>query len=240
MPSPATIRLVIPCYNPADGWAECLVRRVLALRAELGAVELPVTIVNDGSVRGVTSTDKERIEHGLAQVEWRAHDMNRGKGAALRTGVASQPGACMVTDVDLPYTVESMAATCRLLLDGADVVLGHRSRGYYDRVPFARRVISRVFRSVLRNVMRFRISDTQCGLKGFGEKGRALFLATTIDRFLYDMEFVMLVSRRTDLCIETVDAQLNEGVRFTRMNNRILLRESVNFLRVALRSLLRR
>lgn len=87
--------------------------------------------------------------------------------------------------------------------------------------------------------MRFPISDTQCGLKGFGEAGRELFLRTTIDRFLFDMEFVMFVSRRKDLRTEVVEARLNEGVRFSRMNYRILLRESINFVRIALRSFLR-
>jgi len=237
-PSPA-IRLVIPCYNPAAGWAELLVHRAQALRSELGMAELPVTLVDDGSSRGVAAADREILLRGLGSVEWLTHEVNRGKGAALRTGVAARAGACLITDVDLPYTVESMAAACRALQAGADVVLGHRRMDYYARVPFARRVISRSFRWVLRNVMRFPISDTQCGLKGFGEQGRSLFLRTTIDRFLFDMEFVMLVSRRKDLRTEVVKARLNEGVRFSRMNYRILLRESVNFLKVALRSLLR-
>lgn len=239
MPPSATIRLVIPCYNPAAGWSDLLVRRAQALRTELGLPDLPITLVDDGSTRGITAADRETLVAGLGPVEWLSHPVNRGKGAALRTGVLACQGPCLITDVDLPYTTESMATAYRSLLSGADVVLGHRRMDYYARVPLARRVISRSFRWVLRNVMRFPISDTQCGLKGFGDQGRTLFLRTTIDRFLFDMEFVMLVSRRTDLRTEVVEARLNEGVRFSRMNYRILLRESVNFVKVAARGLLR-
>jgi hypothetical protein len=239
MPLSAPPRLVIPCYNPPPGWAVTLVLRVEALRSALEVPDLPVTIVNDGSIRGVMDLDREFIQGKLGTVQWIVHDTNRGKGAALRTGVAATDGPSVVTDVDLPYTLESMATVCRKLMAGADVVLGHRGEDYYNRVPPGRRVISKTFRWVLCHVMRFPISDTQCGLKGFSDRGRALFLDTAIDRFLFDMEFVMLVSRHKELRVELADARLNEGVRFSRMNNRILLRESVNFLKVMLRGLLR-
>ena len=235
----STPRLVIPCFNPPQGWAAILVLRVEALREALNVPALPITIVNDGSTRGVTEEDRTMIQDRLGNIQWLAHGTNKGKGAALRTGVAAASGPCVVTDVDLPYTVASMAAVYRMLETGADVVLGHRGEEYYNRVPATRRAISKTFRWVLRHVMRFPISDTQCGLKGFGERGRSLFLATTNGRFLFDMEFVMLVSRRNDLRVELVDAHLNDGVRFSKMNNRILLRESVNFLRVMVRGFLR-
>ncbi|MBP8824273.1 MAG: glycosyltransferase family 2 protein [Flavobacteriales bacterium] len=233
-------RLVIPCYNPPHGWAALLVQRVEALQRNLDVESLPITIVNDGSTKEVADADRELIQRELGSVQWLVHGTNRGKGAALRTGVAAVMGPCVVTDVDLPYTVESTAAVCRALMAGADVVLGHRGEQYYNRVPPARRAISKTFRWVLRHVMRFPISDTQCGLKGFGERGRSLFLDTTIDRFLFDMEFVMLVSRHKELKVELVNARLNDGVRFSQMNYRILLRESANFLKVMLRGFLRR
>lgn len=180
--------------------------------------------------------DKQRVLQALPGVVWMDHPVNRGKGAALRTGAtACGEGVCLFTDVDIPYVLPSMVAACNQLTSGANVVLGQRRATYYERVPWARRVISKTFRWVLRNVMRFPISDTQCGLKGFDAKGRAVFLSTTIDRFLFDMEFVMLVSRRKDLRIATIDARLDEGIRFSRMNYRVLAGESVNFLRVLLR-----
>lgn len=232
----AQIHLVIPCYNPPAGWAPRLVERCKALQAQLPQVALHYLLVDDGSTVRIPQAEKDLVVGSLPGARWVQHEVNRGKGAALRTGVtAAQADKVLFTDVDLPYTLASMRAACEALLDGANVVLGHRRTDYYAQVPWARRVISKTFRWVLRNPLRFPISDTQCGLKGFDAKGAEVFLHTTIDRFLFDMEFVMLVSRRKDLRVDTIDAVLDEGVRFSRMNYRILMRESLNFFRVLLR-----
>ncbi|MBL7939819.1 MAG: glycosyltransferase family 2 protein [Flavobacteriales bacterium] len=238
MEHPARIQIIIPCYNPPEGWAARLIERAGVLQRELGGVALGYTLVNDGSTRGVGDAEREAVRNLLGEVRWIDHAVNKGKGTALRTGVQAGGAAIyLFTDVDIPYTVSSMVRACNTLLEGADVVLGYRQDDYYDRVPLTRRMISKTFRWVLRNVMRFPISDTQCGLKGFNEKGRRVFMATTIERFLFDMEFVMLVSRRKDLLVRTIDARLDEGIRFSRMNYRVLARESVNFLKVLFRGL---
>ncbi len=230
------LHIVIPCYNPPVGWDTRLIDRGNELKRRLPGVHLSFTIVEDGSPQPVSETMKQKVAVQLVDVVWLAHAVNKGKGAALRTGVQACAGAPVIfTDVDVPYTIDSMVEACQTLLAGANVVLGQRRTNYYDRVPWARQVISKSFRWVLRSVMRFPISDTQCGLKGFDARGRELFLATTIDRFLFDMEFVMLVTRSESLRVETVDAQLDEGVRFSRMNYRILLRESLNFFKVVVR-----
>lgn len=240
MEHPARIQIIIPCYNPPEGWASRLIERAGVLKRELGGVALGYTLVNDGSTRSVSDAEREAVRAALGDVRWIDHAENKGKGTALRTGVeAGGANTYLFTDVDIPYTMDSMVRACNALLEGADVVLGYRQDDYYERVPLARRMISKTFRWVLRNVMRFPISDTQCGLKGFNEKGRAVFLATTIERFLFDMEFVMLVSRRKELQVRTIDARLDEGIRFSRMNYRVLAGESVNFVKVLLRGMRR-
>ncbi|MBL0129402.1 MAG: glycosyltransferase family 2 protein [Flavobacteriales bacterium] len=230
------LHIIIPCYNPPFGWDARLIDRGTELMRRLPEVSVRFTVVEDGSAHAIDEARKRAVTEALGEVEWHAHEVNLGKGAALRTGARScADGPCLFTDVDVPYTVDSMLDACRALFHGANVVLGQRKSTYYERVPWARRVISKSFRWVLRHIVRLPITDTQCGLKGFDQRGRVVFLSTTIDRFLFDMEFVMLVSRRKDLRVETIDAQLDEGIRFSRMNYRILLGESVNFLKVLLR-----
>ncbi|HMC96383.1 MAG TPA: glycosyltransferase family 2 protein [Flavobacteriales bacterium] len=234
------LHIIIPCYNPPNGWVARLIEKGVDLKNALAPTAVRFVIVEDGSFVPIDETTKRNVSHALDDVEWLAHKVNRGKGAALRTGVAAcSVGPCLFTDVDMPYTLKSMLTAGEALHGGANVVLGQRRTDYYDHVPWARRVISKTFRSVLRNMMRFPISDTQCGLKGFDEHGRAVFLSTTIDRFLFDMEFVMLVTRHKDLHIATIDARLDEDVKFSRMNYRILLGESFNFLKVMLRGMRR-
>ena len=238
--APSRLHIIIPCYNPPAGWDSRLIDRGNELKRRLGEVQLLFIVVEDGSHQPLSEAMKRNVNAGLEGVSWMSHTVNRGKGAALRTGVATcTEGPMIFTDVDFPYTIESMVHASQALLGGANVVLGQRRTNYYDRVPWARKVISKSFRWVLRNVMRFPISDTQCGLKGFDETGRGIFLATTIDRFLFDMEFVMLVTRKKGLRVQTIDAQLDEGVQFSRMNYRILFRESMNFLKVVIRGFLK-
>lgn len=234
---PAThLHIIIPCYNPPEGWDARLIDRGSQLKDRVPTIEIRFTIVEDGSAHPIGADAKARVSQALGAVRWLSHASNLGKGAALRTGVRiCDQGICLFTDVDVPYTVDSMEAACRSLMSGANVVLGQRKANYYDRVPWARRWISKSFRWVLRNLVRLPIADTQCGLKGFDQQGREVFLRTTIDRFLFDMEFVMLTSRRKELRVDTIDARLDEDVRFSRMNYRILLRESVNFFKVLLR-----
>lgn len=235
--SHSPLHVVIPCYNPPPGWAGTLVARMSELQHKVSPHELRMVVVNDGSSRGVSPSDVELLRASFTDTRWLEHPANKGKGAALRTGVSAAEGSLVLfTDVDVPYTVECMTAAAQRLFAGSDVVLGQRANTYYERVPPVRVAISKLFRFVLKRVLGFAITDTQCGLKGFNARGARLFLSTTVDRFLFDMEFVMLASREKDMHITTVDARLNEGVTFTRMNLGILLREGVNFLGLLLRS----
>lgn len=231
------IHVVIPCYNPPVGWVGVLVYRIGQLKQAAHPEDLRLILVNDGSTQGLRSEDRDLVLAAFPGSSWLEHPVNKGKGAALRTGVmAAQGSPVLFTDVDVPYTVPSMISVIEGMRSGSDVVLGHRSDRYYERVPPLRRFISRMFRFVLKRLLGFVISDTQCGLKGFNAKGAALFLSTTVRRFLFDMEFVMLASRRKDLRITTVEAELNEGVTFTRMGVGTLVREAFNFLALLARS----
>jgi len=69
-------------------------------------------------------------------------------------------------------------------------------------------------------------------LKGFNQKGRVIFLETTIDRFLFDMQFVKFVSRDKSLVIKPQVVYCRPGIVFSHMNYKVLLRESWNFIRL--------
>ena len=71
------------------------------------------------------------------------------------------------------------------------------------------------------------VSDTQCGLKGMNEKGKNIFLQTKINRYLFDLEFI-LYSSKNHLKIRAIPVELREGIVFGRMNYKILLHESKN------------
>lgn len=160
--------------------------------------------------------------------------INRGKGYALRKGVDfSAADYQLVTDADFPYTIESMRRIVASLLEKGGIAAGNRDTAYYEKVPFFRRLLSRSLRWLLRNVLRQPISDSQCGLKGFDNAGKKIFLETTIDRFLFDLEFLMLADGRVQ--VTPVPVELRAGVTFSKVGWKILATEGRNFLWLLLR-----
>ena len=76
------------------------------------------------------------------------------------------------------------------------------------------------------------VTDTQCGLKGFKRAVAPLFLATTIDRYLFDLEFVRNCYKSKKFRVQAIPVELNENVHFRKMNFRILLPEMFNFIKL--------
>lgn len=198
----------------------------------VGAVGL--IVVNDGSGRNTTEANFARMRQMAPGTLVVSYDKNRGKGYALRQGVtASQADFHLVTDADFPYTLESMRRVTEVLCTTGGIAAGNRDTGYYQKVPLFRRGLSKSLRWMLRNILRQPIGDSQCGLKGFDNAGKAVFLETTIDRFLFDLEFLMLAGKRVR--VTPVPVQLRPGVVFSKVGWRILATEGRNFLRLLFR-----
>ncbi len=157
---------------------------------------------------------------------------NAGKGFSLRRGVEASSARFQVyTDIDFPYEIASMTSMIGILKDEkADVIAGSRDTKYYSGVPPFRRFISRALRGVLRHVLRMKITDTQAGLKGFGSRGKEIFLRTRINRFLFDLEFIFLASRESGLTLLPFPVSLRPGTRFSKMRPGIFIHEGFNFL----------
>ncbi len=188
-----------------------------------------LVVVNDGSARNATELNFNRLREILPDVQIVSYAENRGKGYALRQGVAAgEADHYLVTDTDFPYTIDSMRRVVDVLSMQGGIAAGNRDTAYYEQVPPFRRWLSQALRWLLRNVLRQPIGDSQCGLKAFDEAGRRIFLETTIDRFLFDLEFLMLANGRVQ--VTPVPVQLRDGVVFSKVGWRILATEGRNFL----------
>lgn len=130
----ALLSLIVPCYNEEETLASC-VDRILGLRDQ--DVSLEIVIVDDCSTDGSLT-----VANGLAArhdcVTVLRHERNRGKGAAIRTGLMGASGDYIgIQDADLEYNPLDYKAMLEPLLTGkADVVYGSR----YLR-PDTRRVL---------------------------------------------------------------------------------------------------
>ncbi len=234
-----TLDLVLPCYNPQQGWAQTILKAVSQLSETIPEVDIRIILVNDGSQKGITDVDVDALKHGLPHFLYLESKVNRGKGNALRAGVAAArpDGICMFTDIDFPYTHESLLSLYQQLQSGqTDIAVGIKDASYYAHLPRLRIHISKFLRLLARMFLRISITDTQCGLKGFTEKGKKIFLLTTIDRYLCDLEFIFLADRTPGMRMQATTVSLKEGVVFSKVNLRILLTEGFNFLKVAAKS----
>ena len=196
-------------------------------------------LVNDGSKSGIRSVDIQLLEREIGGFSYIDSPINQGKGGALRDAVRMTTGKWVIyTDADYPYLNENAVEMYRLLSsDAADIVVGVRDEQYYDQLPLGRKIFSLSLKVM--NYLFFpqlKVKDTQSGLKGFNQKGKEIFLKTRIPAFLFDMEFLVLASKRTDVRIQWIYVQAREGIVFSTMRAKTILTELFNFVSILFRT----
>lgn len=232
--------IVLPCYNPLPDWAERIVQSMAAIQAQLPHVELFLYIVNDGSTQNIEQAQIGFLKSKIPNFQYITYTQNRGKGYALRQGVAqTQHELCIYTDIDFPYTIESFIAMFNALKQKEnDVVAGRRATDYYKNVPTTRVWISKFLKWLIKYLLNIPLTDTQCGLKGFNNKGKAIFASTEIDRYLFDLEFIFLSAQQKDLQLTPVDVTLKPNIVFSTMNFKVLWQEGRSFMKILFKSYL--
>ena len=124
LPYTPTLTILMPVFNELA----TLERAVAdALGAELPVDGRQLVIVDDGSTDG--TRDLLRDTNWPDNVEVVYHERNRGKGAALRTGLGHATGTfAAILDADLEYAASDLAPLLEPLLAGdATVVFGSRA-----------------------------------------------------------------------------------------------------------------
>lgn len=194
--------------------------------------------MNDGSTITQISEQVNALKKKNIPIQYLAYPENKGKGYALRKGISlSQNKYVIYTDIDFPFTNESVVAVIDFLINDAnDIVVGHRNYNYYkNNISTFRKILSKAFRFFIKNIVGIKITDTQCGLKGLSEKGKTKFLTTKINRYLFDFEFIFISSKDKTMRIKAVEVQLKENVVFSKMKLKILLQEFFNLFQILLR-----
>lgn len=187
------VTIVVPAYNEADR----LGRLLTELRTRRNADTTEVIVVDDGST-DTTAADAQRLLAPFPHSSVLRLMPNRGKGAALRHGIAMASGASVVTmDADMATDLSCLDALLATL-DTADVAIGSRSLPdsvVHNGSP-TRRLMGQTFNVILRTLTRVRVADSQCGFKAFrAPAARQLHELSVIDRYGQDAEILDFAAR---------------------------------------------
>lgn len=205
-PSPRPdLSVVLPCFRAAS-----LARRSVELLENAlddTGLSWEVLVVDDG---GEDFDPREWRDHDRVQLL--THSRNRGKGAAVRTGMLAARGKARIfTDVDLPFGTGLLPVIHGYLRSSFHVVIGDRSlpgSSYHQSTAFPRRMASALFTGFVGRIVTGGFFDTQCGLKGLrGDVADALFPLLQLDRFAFDVELVY-VALKHRLDIKRIPVQL--------------------------------
>ncbi len=223
------IDIVLPCYNPSQGWEKRVAENYSKLCRLHPESRFNLFVVTDGSERGYSDVTVSFLKENIPFFTLVDYKPNMGKGYALRRAVKEcTSGYIIYIDYDFPYTWESIENVINALLCGSDVVVAVRSSDYQRMLPRFRKILS--YSSHLLNKVLFglKITDTQGGMKGFNRRGREIFLTTTINSFLFDTQFIYKAEHRKGIKVTAVDARIKEGVNMSVMGMKVLRKEFMN------------
>ncbi len=184
------LSVVIPVFNEVGNIEEILRRVKASKRAS------EILVVDDGSQDG-TRAVLEKL-NGKSRVRVILHERNRGKGAAVRTGLQAVTGdVILVQDADLEYNPQDYPALLQPIQTGiADVVYGSRFLGGPRRAVMFWHMVANQLLTFMTNILYDAIlSDMETGYKVFR---REVLDGMTLraSRFDFEPEFTAKVLKR--------------------------------------------
>jgi 4-amino-4-deoxy-L-arabinose transferase-like glycosyltransferase len=173
-----SLSLILPAYNEAAGIAEAVGEADDALAKF--AHDYEIIVVDDGSGDD-TSAIVERLIVSRPRVRLVRHRINRGYGAALRSGFEAARGDLIAfTDADGQFDLADLE---RLVarIDESPIVVGYR----IDRKdPWTRRFYSLGYNQIIRRLVGTRVRDCDCALKVFRREALAKLLPESTHFFV--------------------------------------------------------
>lgn len=198
-PSDELVSVVVPAFQESGRVEQSL--HLLVTEMEALAAPFEIIVVSDGSTDG-TELEAARTAGPITVVHY---GQNRGKGYALRRGLAdSRGGRVVFIDADMDLHPNRIGPLLALLDAGADVAIGSKrhpeSRVHY---PWPRRLQSAVYQWLVRRLFGLKVTDTQTGLKTFrGPLVREVAAPLTTEGFAFDLELLVELNARGAVIVE--------------------------------------
>ncbi|MDF2456230.1 MAG: glycosyltransferase family 2 protein [Cytophagaceae bacterium] len=192
-----TLSIVIPAYNE-----ERTIRLILDKVKEvplIHGIQKEIIVVNDCSTDGtVRLIDEYILQNSNLLIRLISHDVNKGKGAALHTGIKHASGEYLIIqDADLEYDPREYNDLLKPVVEGfADVVYGSRFMGSNPhRILFFWHTIGNKFLTALSNLLtNLNLTDMETCYKLFNTQ-MVQSLKLKEKRFGFEPEVTAKISR---------------------------------------------
>ena len=217
--------VIIPAYEPDA--------ELIKIAEKLASYDFTVIVVDDGS--------GEKYENIFSQTALYAkiitHEVNRGKGAALKTGmryIKDNLPECkhfITCDADGQHRVEDVLRVAEKLSSGSRFVLTVRERQKGTHVPFRSKFGNSLSRFVYALLTNRYLSDNQSGLRGFTTEYIDWMLNVERDKYDYEMNVLYYAAKMglkiTTLPIEAIYIGNNESSHFSPVADTIRIYRSL-------------
>lgn len=167
-----TLSVIIPAYNEEEAIASTL-RAILSAQGAIlrqGTLErMEIIVVNDGSRDATTEQVREVMvqQDKAGTIRLVEHPVNRGYGAAIKTGFAAASGNLLgFMDADGTCEPATFGALCEVIeQQNADVAIGSRMLSPASGMPRTRRLGNRLFAILLSLISTSRVTDSASGMR---------------------------------------------------------------------------
>ncbi len=218
--------VLIPAYEPDS--------ELIGLTKQLRSAGFAVVIVDDGS----GSAYQEIFDAvALEQAHVLHHEHNRGKGAALKTGMAyirdhmPETPHFITCDADGQHRVEDVVRVNKLLQDGHKFVLTMRNRRKDIAVPLRSKVGNAMSRVVYALLTKRYLSDNQSGLRGFSREHIDWLLQVEKDNYDYEMNVLYYAAKKairiSTLPIDAIYINNNQSSHFHPIKDTVRIYKSL-------------
>jgi glycosyltransferase involved in cell wall biosynthesis len=187
------LSVIVPVYNEAGTIREVVAR----IRAAPLALPREIIVVDDASSDGTPGILAALGAPGDGDLRVLRHPVNRGKGAALRTGLAAARGdIVIIQDADLEYDPRDYPRLLEPILEGqADVVFGNRFHGGPHRVLYFWHYLANKALTFITNALTgLNLADMEVGYKVLTADA-ARRLGLTAERFGIEPELTIKAAR---------------------------------------------